>query len=277
MFKRTDFSTLDPFLSLEHREWGQIIRLSDDVLTIAFAPEVITTFRLLLKDLERCPDRPLVFVGTERSFSREQCNLFLRRLGEMSTFQTVSNFFPTLQSAVMMARKENVLCALIRWLRMVKRPTIMVFQGDVSLTFLGIGLACDYRIASSKTTFYNQGRDHDMPPGGALLYFLPAYVGMGRARSLITRSTETSAHCALKWGLLDEVVALSELDSALQAMTEEISCFSPETLDTIKRSLDHLLPSFDEFFALETKGLDRALRGKPWEKLSSQDSLDASS
>lgn len=274
MFDKTDLSILERFLGLEQLEWADVIRFRDDVLGMAEAPYAIESFRCLLDDLGRHPGKPLVFWGTSRCFSPEQCNSLIRGLGNRIGTRKDPHSAPSPLSGFTMAREENVFGGLVHWLRSVKRPAIMVFQGDVSLSFLGIGLACDYRIADSDTTFHNQGRDFDMPPGAGLLYLLPAYVGLGRANTLVTRTVELSAHSALKWGLLDEVVVPSEMDRAVQTMAAEVSCFSPETLGTIKQLLNQRLGNFDHYFEMETQGLDMALRGRPWERLATDKPQD---
>jgi len=276
MHSETDISVLEPFLSLERLEWADIIRFHDEVLGMAGAPNALDSFRHLLRDLEHSPGKPLVFRGSSRCFSRERCNALLGAFGDLQKRHPDRGLHPSPLAGFTMAREENAFGGLIRWLRSVKRPTIMVFQGDVSLSFLGVGLACDHRIATSDTVFYNQGRDHNMPPGAGLLYLLPAYIGLGRANTLVTRTAELSSQSALTLGLLDELVTASELDRMIQTMVTEISCFSPDTLGTIKQLLNNDLPDFDAYFTLETQGLDKALRGKPWERLPHRGTEDAS-
>lgn len=267
MFDGTDLSTLEPFLRVEQFEWADVVRFGDDLLGVADAPRAIESFRALLEELTHRPGKPLVFQATSHCFCPDRCGALLKGLGELDGPRKERDTFSSPLAGLIMAREENVFGGLIRWLRSVRRPVIMVFQGDVVLPFLGIGLACDCRIATTDTVFHNQGRELDMPPGGGLLYLLPAYVSLGRANALVTRIGRMPAQSALEWGLLDEVVAPSELDRALQRVAVEVSCFSPETLDTIKQMLNLRLPSFDDFFTIETRGLDRALRGRPWEKL----------
>lgn len=267
MFDKTDIARLEEYLGVERLEWADLIRFRDDVFGIAETPHAIESFRRLLEDLAHRPGKALVFYGTSRCFSPGRCSVLLKQLGEMQKPMEGRGAFASPLAGFVMAREENVFGGLIRWLRSVKRPVIMVFQGDVSLPFLGIGLACDFRIAASDTVFHNQGRDLDMPPGAGLLYLLPAYVGLGRASSLVTRIARMPASSAFEWGLLDEVVAPSQLDAAIQRMAAEVSCYSPETLDTIKQLLNYSLPSFDDFFTLEARGLDKALRSRPWERL----------
>ncbi|MEN6424432.1 MAG: enoyl-CoA hydratase/isomerase family protein [Phycisphaerales bacterium] len=276
MFRNTDLSILEPFLSLEQAEWADLVHLGDDILAMAEAPNALDSFRYLLEDLQHSPGKPLALCGTSRCFSPERCNALLKGLAGPDTLRAGRNAAPGPLSGFTMTREENLFGGLIRWLRSAKRPVTMVFQGDVSLSFLGIGLACDCRIAASDTTFYNQGRDHDMPPGAGLLYLLPAYVGLGRAHALVTRTTELSAYSALKWGLLDEVVMPSELVQTIRTMAREVSCFSSETLGTIRQLLNQRLPDFETYFAMETQGLGRALREEPREKLPDQKTRDAS-
>ena len=267
MSKKPNLSILEPFLSFEQLEWSDAIRFRDDVLAMGDEPNAVECFRYLLEDLRHSPGKPLTIWSSSRCFSPEQCGLFLKRLGALQEAYSSGRCAATSVTGQVFARDENVFAGLIRWLRSVKRPAIMVFQGDVSLSFLGIGLACDHRIATSDTTFHNQERRCDMPPGSGLLYLLPAYVGLGRATQIVTRTTEFSAYSAFKWGLLDEVVAPSELDRAAWTMAEEVSGLSPDVLGTIKQLLNLRLGDFDAYFTMESQGLDIALRGKPWEKL----------
>mgnify|MGYP005853627097 CR=1 FL=1 len=277
MFDKTHLSILEPFLCLESHDWGDLIHFGDDVFGIAEAPNAIESFRCLLRELAHQPGKALVFCGTSRCFCPERCSALLRQLGDMQKPLEGRRVFTSPLAGFAMAREENVFGGLIRWLRSVSRPVIMVFQGDVSLAFLGIGLACDLRIATSDTVFHNQGRDLDMPPGAGLLYLLPAYVGQGRAGDIVMRTARMSAQTACEWGLLTEVVAPSELDQTLRKMAAEASCYSAETMNTIKQMLNHSLPSFDDFFTMETQGLNKALRGRPWDKLTDGGSSDAPS
>ena len=275
MSKKTDLSVLEPFLRLESFEWGDVVRFGDDVLAMADAANALEHFRHLLEDLQHCEGRPLVLWGTDRSFSPQRCNALLRDWGNLCEGHAGGRSFASPLLKFAMTREENFFGGLIRWLRSVKRPVIKVFQGDISLSFLGIGLACDYRIATSETTFYNQGLDLDMPPGSGLLYLLPAYLGLGRANTLVTRIPEITAQSAYAWGLLDEVVVPAELGRTVQRMATGTSCLSAGTRDTIKQLLNHHLPSLETYFELEAHGIEMALHAKPWERLADEETEDA--
>lgn len=276
MPRKTDLPTLSQFLNLEQYEWGNIVRFQDNVLDMADDVYALDSFHSLLNDLARRPGVPLAFWGANRCFSPERCNALLKKLADADGRKKRHAAAPSPLCRLTMMREENVWGGLIRWLRDVKRPTIMVYQDDVALPFLGIGLACDFRIAANDTTFFNHGQDFDMPPVAGLLYLLPAYIGLGRANDLVLRSKELSTHSAREWGLLSEVVAPEELESALVTVAAELSCFSAETLDTIKHLLSHRLPSVDSYLTVEGQGLDKALLTRPWDKIKNREAEDAS-
>jgi len=275
MYSKTDLSILQPFLDVERLTWADVIQFGDDILEMGTIPETADQFRRLLQDLETSPGKPLVFRHTDVSFSPERCDTALKRLGEWNEENRVEGTLPTPFYVISVAREANAFSELISWLGEVRRPTIMVFQGQVALSFLGIGLACDYRMAAADTSFCNHGRTRDLPPGPGLLYLLPAYVGRGRANALVTRVEEMSAHSAFKWGLLDEVSVSAELEQTLQGLAAEISCFSPETFATIRQLLNRHLPAFNAYFGQEILSLQQSVRGRPWEKLASRDTTNS--
>lgn len=271
MYQKTDLSILQPFLDVERLEWADVVQFGDDILEMGAVPKASDQFRRLLQELETSPGKPLVFRHTDCSFSPERCDAALKRLGEWNEDNRVDDAPLMPFFAISVAREANAFSELISWLREIRRPTIMVFQDKVALSFLGLGLACDYRIAASDTSFCNHARTRDLPPGPGLLYLLPAYIGLGRAKALVTRVEELSAHSALKWGLLDEVSVSPELEQTVQNLAVEVSSFSPETFGTIRQLLNRHLPAFNAYFGEEILGLQRSVRGMPWEKLSCRD------
>ena len=276
MSQKTDFSTLRRFLCLEQYEWGDIVRFQDDILGMADDLYALDGFRSLLHDLSLRPGVPLAFWGTHRCFSPERCNALLKETGGAEGSRKRRAADPRPLCRLTVVREENLWVGLIGWLRSVPRPTIMVYQGDVTLSFLGIGLACDFRLAAHDTTFYNQGKNLDMPPVAGLLYLLPAYIGLGRANNLVLRSKEMSTYSAHSWGLLDEVAAAEELEPALVQMAAGLSGFSAATLDTVRHLLNQHLPRVDGYFTAESQGLDKAFWARHGDGITNREVEDAS-
>jgi hypothetical protein len=267
MRKQDDLSILEPFLQLEVYDWADTIRFKEDILSMVEAPQSLDSFRRLLHTMEDCPGKPLILRAERHSFSPERCRRLVKHIGDLQN-EKLGSFFTCLSvSDVTVKREENIYGRFVYWLRSVKRPVTMVFEGDVVLPFLGVGLACDYRMATSDTVFHNDAWILDIPPGFGLLYLLPAYVGFGRAQSLVTMTVAMDAEKAMAWGLLDQIASTEALEASLENLVKHMPAYSPVTLGAIKDLLNLHLPDFDEFFFTESRGIEQAFRREPWNNL----------
>lgn len=267
MKKQDERSLLEPFLQYETFDWADFIHLKEDILAMVEVSQSIEAFRCLLLELEGCLGKPLIIRTERNSFSPERCRRLVKHLGDLQHEQLSSFFCYLSLSEVTVKREENAFGHFIHWLRSVKRPVIMVFQGNTILPFMGVGLACDYRIATSDAVFSNENLKLDIPSGFGLLYLLPAYVGFSRAQSLVTMTEALDAEKALAWGLLDQTVTDETLETALKKQAKRFSAFTPDTLGCIKDLLNTHLPDYDKFLSIECKGIEHAFRREPWKRL----------
>ncbi len=98
---------------------------------------------------------------------------------------------------------------------------------------LGAGLelaaACDFRIASERSTF-------GMPevrigiPSVVEAALLPQLIGPARARNLLLTGENIDAATALAWGLVDSVVPTVGLDAAVEALAASILAAGPQAI-----------------------------------------------
>jgi 6-oxocyclohex-1-ene-carbonyl-CoA hydrolase len=75
-----------------------------------------------------------------------------------------------------------------------------------------IGMACDFSIAVDTAVFGQAGPKHGSAPDGGATDFLPLYVGFGRAMESAVLCEMWSAHRALFYGLINQVVPIYRLD-----------------------------------------------------------------
>ncbi|MGD2067049.1 MAG: 6-oxocyclohex-1-ene-1-carbonyl-CoA hydratase [Gemmatimonadota bacterium] len=75
-----------------------------------------------------------------------------------------------------------------------------------------IGMACDFSVAVDTARFGQAGPKHGSAPDGGSTDFLPLYVGFSRAMESGVLCDMWSAHKALHYGLLNEVVPALKLD-----------------------------------------------------------------
>ena len=75
-----------------------------------------------------------------------------------------------------------------------------------------IGMACDFTVAADTAVFGQAGPKHGSAPDGGSTDFLPLYVGFARAMESGVLCETWSAHRALFYGLINEVVPALRLD-----------------------------------------------------------------
>ncbi len=80
-----------------------------------------------------------------------------------------------------------------------------------------IGMACDFTISTDMATFGQAGPKHGSAPDGGSTDFLAGFVGNERAMQSCTLCEMWSAHRAIEYGLITEVVPSFQIDGRYEA------------------------------------------------------------
>lgn len=113
-------------------------------------------------------------------------------------------------------------------------PVVARIQGHVLGAGLELAAACDLRIAADCAVF-------GMPevkiglPSVVEAALLPRLLGAGRARWLVLTGDNISAEQALRWGLIEQLVAPDALDTATDALVAKLAANAPGAMRTQKR------------------------------------------
>lgn len=108
-------------------------------------------------------------------------------------------------------------------------PAIARIDGYALGAGLELAAACDFRIASERSTF-------GMPevrigiPSVVEAALLPKLIGPARARHLMLTGENIAAAEALAWGLVDRVVPVAEVDTAVEALAAAILAAGPQAV-----------------------------------------------
>jgi 2-(1,2-epoxy-1,2-dihydrophenyl)acetyl-CoA isomerase len=125
-----------------------------------------------------------------------------------------------------------------RLLHEIPKPTIAMLRGPAAGAGLSIALACDLRVASETarltTAFAKVALSGDF--GGT--YFLTQLVGPAKARELYLTSPTIEAAEALSLGLVNRVVADSELETATRGLAMSLANGPRVTLGYIKQNMN---------------------------------------
>jgi enoyl-CoA hydratase/carnithine racemase len=114
-------------------------------------------------------------------------------------------------------------------LRALPVPVIARINGYALGAGLEVAAACDLRVASSNAIF-------GMPevkvgiPSVVEAALLPGLIGWGRTRELLLFGENIDAATALAWGLVEQVVAPGELDTAVEARLASLLAAGPRAV-----------------------------------------------
>lgn len=112
--------------------------------------------------------------------------------------------------------------AAIEHLRRMPAPVVARLHGAVAGFGLSLVGACDLAIAADDTYFAAAYRNIGLSPDGGGTYTLPRVVGAKKAAEILLLGERFDAGEALRLGLVNRVVPVTELDAATAALTEAV-------------------------------------------------------
>lgn len=116
-------------------------------------------------------------------------------------------------------RHINTLNRVVTQIADFKKIFAFGLQQSVVTPFFGASLAADFRFASRDMFFSPAHCRHGLHPTGALPYFLPRYVGQGKAAEILFKGEPLDAAAALELGLVTEVLPPGDFEQrCIQAL-----------------------------------------------------------
>lgn len=116
----------------------------------------------------------------------------------------------------------------------LRQPTIAAINGYAFGGGLELALAADIRIAADTATFALPETKIGTLPGWAGTKRLPEAIGLARSKQMIFSGVRIDAATAERWGLVNEVVALSMLMDQCHALASEIAANAPISVQLAK-------------------------------------------
>lgn len=176
-------------------------------------PDRLNAINMEMRDqlweyLAACADIPeiqtIVFRGEGRAFSAG---------ADISEFGTA----PSIMAAREARQRRDVWWALLNH----RCLTVAAMHGFCFGAGLELPLCCDVRVATEDATFALPEVTLGYVPSAGGTQTLPRLVPPGIAAAMILGGEPIRSTDALRWGLVDRVVANNALDSALEAIIEE--------------------------------------------------------
>ncbi|MFW9804757.1 MAG: enoyl-CoA hydratase/isomerase family protein [Candidatus Thorarchaeota archaeon] len=148
-------------------------------------------------------------------------------------------------------------------------PVIFAVKGLNLTAGLEMSLCCDIIVAADNARFGQIEPKHGIIPGGGATQRLARLVGPLKARELIYTCDIIDAQEALKIGLVNSVVPLSELESSVNELCRRIIKNSKQAIAKSKDLINKGIYNNPEGFVGENTGFGEVFAsGEPMERLS---------
>jgi len=118
------------------------------------------------------------------------------------------------------------------------KPVIAAVNGPAAGIGCSLALACDLVIAAESAYFLLAFVNIGLVPDGGSSFLIPAKVGFARAAEMALLGDRVPAPKALEWGLINRVLADSELQGAAQELAARMASGPTRSYAGSKRQLN---------------------------------------
>ena len=135
------------------------------------------------------------------------------------------------------------------------KPIVAAVNGAAAGAGMSLALVADIRIASSNARFISAFVHRAIVPDTGSTFFLPQFLGKGRALEMMYTGEPLSAADAERYGLVNRVVDPEELLPDALALAEKIASGPSLAIELTKRLVNESAPSFRMQVEREAYGL----------------------
>lgn len=226
-------------MPLEFKTTTLSSQVIDDIVFIKFKKNVFETMTdlaeseqllNLLEFLRKDEQINALIISNEPdSFGEKAYDQFILRILHQDLEDSQSYPDETVDK-ISRAKQVNLLNHIIMYLIRINKITVAALNGHIATPFFGASLAMDFRFVTEDTKFVLPHTKFGLHPTGGLPYFLPRYIGHGKAMEYLMTGQPIPAQKALKLNLVNEILPDKDFD---QQVIEKIRAISQQDVGTI--------------------------------------------
>ena len=135
----------------------------------------------------------------------------------------------------------------------LEKPVVAAVRGPIYGIGNGLALACDLVIASETAKFSMAFKKVGVVPDGGALFFLTQLLGIAKAKELVYTARPISAGDAVTLGIAMRMVPDGELESAANALAQELAQSATYALALAKKMFHAMaVPTLEQLLEIET-------------------------
>lgn len=167
-------------------------------------------------------------------------------------------------SADSVGAKMREVNEIIERLHALPKPTLAVVPGVAAGVGLSLALGCDLVVAAERARFGAVWSRVGLTPDGGAGWLLPRLVGPARAKELVLTGGIVDAAEALRIGLVNRVVPITEVDAVAADLAEKLATCPPVVAAESLALLDHAWSrTFAENLDAEVDAQQAAVAARP--------------
>ncbi|HEY6421405.1 MAG TPA: enoyl-CoA hydratase-related protein [Candidatus Binataceae bacterium] len=134
--------------------------------------------------------------------------------------------------------------AMIRRIRALRIPVVAAIAGYAFGAAFDLILACDFRLAAESAFIGDIRINRAINTMSGAAYWLPRYVGVGRASEILMLGERIAARQALRWGLLTRVFPDAEFETEVAEFARRVATMPTAVIGANKALLNFGLENF---------------------------------
>lgn len=216
----------------------------DAITDLAESGKFISLFHIA----ERAKEVKAVLLLNEGGcYNEEEYENFLSRLQKDEKDTTKSTY-----EKVDRTRQINILNRVITQISDFRKISVFGLQQNVVTPFFGASLAADFRFANEEMSFSLAHLKFGVHPGGALPFFLPHYVGHGKAAEILLKGEKIEAKKALELGLITEIFPTQDFERRCLTEIHKLCQLGTRVINTTKLLLNFSRSDLRHYFDTES-------------------------
>lgn len=124
--------------------------------------------------------------------------------------------------------------ALVKRIRALRIPVIAAIHGYAFGAAFDLILACDFRVMAHSAVIGDFRITRAINSMSGAAFWLPRYVGMGRASEILLLGERITAEQALNWGLVTRIFPDDEFDDGVTSFAHKIAAMPTAVIGTNK-------------------------------------------
>jgi len=186
------------------------------------------------ESLRNRPTKVLLITAPRGTFAPATIDRFWEHLRQTASHKVRPYDSPSVEFEFY--REANAFRRFIEFVREINTFVIISLQGEMDFRFLGLALACDYRIAADDSVFVNRFLDGGVFPG-VVPWFLSRFVGHVKATEILLESKALSAKEAHELGLVNKLTFPNNLMPESLALAKHFAGKPTGALIALKKSM----------------------------------------